>query len=68
MRWLYDLAVTLALPIALPALARRGGLGERLGGVPRLETHPLWVHAVSVGEVMAVLKEVFGAFEEPLRF
>ena len=36
----------------------REGLGERLGKVPpRLQTQPtpaIWVHAVSVGEVLAV--------------
>jgi 3-deoxy-D-manno-octulosonic-acid transferase len=33
---------------------RRVGIRERLGGAPMAKRKPLWVHAVSVGEVRAV--------------
>jgi len=33
---------------------RRIGLSQRLGGVPESGDRPLWIHAVSVGEVRAV--------------
>ena len=40
----------------------REGLGERLGRVPALESHAgrplIWVHAVSVGEVLAISRLV----------
>lgn len=67
MNFLYSAAAAVALvltaPLWLIQMARRGkyraGLGERLGRVPaRLRTANagpvIWVHAVSVGEVLAV--------------
>jgi 3-deoxy-D-manno-octulosonic-acid transferase len=66
MHWLYSALLAAALLLATPwwllQMARRGkyraGLGERLGRVPArlLRTDPagcIWVHAVSVGEVLA---------------
>ena len=69
-RWVYNLAFPLVLLVMLPGLllrmARRGkyrhkfwqrfgiyspGVGARLGGGNRI-----WVHAVSVGEVMIAMK------------
>ena len=64
---LYSLALTLAVLLTAPwwlgKLQRGGkyreGLRERLGQIPRARLHPaagqtvLWVHAVSVGEVLA---------------
>jgi len=58
----YDLVGTLLALLALPAvpvvlLTRAGrGLGERLGRLPhdvRRLRRPVWVHAASVGEVLA---------------
>jgi len=65
MNFLYSAAAAVALlltaPLWLVQMARRrkyrAGLGERLGRVPaRLRTgrRAIWVHAVSVGEVLAV--------------
>lgn len=68
--WLYQLVFPLALLVAAPwwllrmvTTARyREGLAERLGWVPRRlllpgdEREVIWVHAVSVGEVIAVLR------------
>lgn len=68
--WLYQLVFPLALLLAAPwwllrmaTTARyREGLTERLGWVPRRlhlhgdEREVIWVHAVSVGEVIAVLR------------
>jgi len=67
MNFLYSAAAAVALvlsaPLWLVQMARhrkyRAGLGERLGRVPaRLRTgnagRVIWVHAVSVGEVLAV--------------
>ena len=66
---LYSIALALALLLAAPfwlGKLRRGGkyregLRERLGQIPRTRLHApaagqkvLWVHAVSVGEVLAV--------------
>ncbi|MBS1851754.1 MAG: 3-deoxy-D-manno-octulosonic acid transferase [Acidobacteria bacterium] len=66
MYWIYSAILGLGLLLSMPywlwqALRHgkyRAGLGERLGGVPaRLGSKPgrtIWVHAVSVGEVLAV--------------
>src|SRR4051812_32613878 len=70
MHFLYSLAVALALVVGLPfwllqiALKPkyRAGLAERLGRVPaRLRAtlateNCVWIHAVSVGEVLAVTR------------
>jgi 3-deoxy-D-manno-octulosonic-acid transferase len=61
-RGLYTTLLTLATPLALARLSWKGRanpayherIGERLGLIPRLPERPrLWVHAVSVGEVIA---------------
>jgi 3-deoxy-D-manno-octulosonic-acid transferase len=67
--YLYSLALALALVVSLPywlfQMLRHGkyhkGLTERLGTVPRRLRLPMagepviWIHAVSVGEVFAIL-------------
>lgn len=57
---IYNAALHLAAPLALPALAASGRLGGTMGqvlgasGLPRLKGGPrVWVHAVSFGEVAA---------------
>jgi 3-deoxy-D-manno-octulosonic-acid transferase len=63
---LLALGLVLTLPYWLLQMARKGkyraGLRERLGSVPsrlRLDDRPtIWVHAVSVGEVLAVSRLV----------
>lgn len=60
-RKLYLAAVYLAVPVISGMLALRGlrdrsywrNFGERLGLGPSLARSPIWVHAVSVGEVQA---------------
>ncbi|HES75738.1 MAG TPA: 3-deoxy-D-manno-octulosonic acid transferase [bacterium] len=61
-RGLYSAALTLLTPLAFARLAWKGRSnpdyrarwGERLGFIPRFPVKPrLWVHAVSVGEVIA---------------
>ncbi|WP_409524143.1 lipid IV(A) 3-deoxy-D-manno-octulosonic acid transferase [Nitrincola sp. MINF-07-Sa-05] len=63
-RWLYTLVFHLLLPAILLRLYWRGGkapayrerIGERVGITPALKSDtvsPLWIHAVSVGEVQA---------------
>src|SRR5215467_9636963 len=62
--FLYALALILSLPYWLIGMARAGkyraGLSERFGGVPsrlrlpQREEATVWVHAVSVGEVLAI--------------
>lgn len=70
---LYDL---LLLLVAIPVLAwiglrylvlpgRRGHLAERFGAGPRGEGTTVWVHAVSVGEVLAAVP-MLGALRERL--
>ena len=66
----YNLALLMALLLGAPwwlwrmatTEKYRDGLGQRLGRVPKLEGRnhrPLiWVHAVSVGEVLAVSRLV----------
>ncbi len=58
----YDVVGSAALAVALPLLWCRGGtegLGQRLGAVPippgGFARPPLWLHAASVGETLAVL-------------
>ncbi len=61
--WIYNLSLFLASPFLLLLLlvrllgdpAYRRGLSERLGRVPEQLTggEPIWIHAVSVGEVRA---------------
>jgi 3-deoxy-D-manno-octulosonic-acid transferase len=61
MRYLYDLLIYLAAPLAFLLELWRGvrdpsyreRRSERLGFGPRLEAGNIWVHAVSVGEVQA---------------
>ena len=61
MRLLYLAAVYLAAPVISAMLAARGlrdrsywrNFGERFGFGARLPKSPIWVHAVSVGEVQA---------------
>ncbi|MGH8269380.1 MAG: 3-deoxy-D-manno-octulosonic acid transferase, partial [Steroidobacteraceae bacterium] len=61
MRLLYLAAVYLAAPVISMLLAARGlrdrsywrNFGERFGLGPALASSPIWVHAVSVGEVQA---------------
>lgn len=61
MRIIYLAAVYLAAPVISVMLAARGlrdrsywrNFGERFGLGPLLEGFPIWVHAVSVGEVQA---------------
>jgi 3-deoxy-D-manno-octulosonic-acid transferase len=64
LRYLYTLALYLALPWVLLRLWRRGAADpgyrwqwrQRLGfDLPRAPRSPLWLHAVSVGEVRAAL-------------
>src|SRR5205085_11758163 len=62
--FLYALALTISLPYWLIGMARAGkyraGLKERFGAVPSRLKLPekgkssIWIHAVSVGEVLAV--------------
>lgn len=66
MYWLYSALLAVALVISLPywliQLVRHGkyrrGLRERLGRVPRrlaqVSNPTVWIHAVSVGEVLAI--------------
>lgn len=61
MRWLYTLLLTLAAPFLLVGLYRKRpgkpAVGERwqehFGRTPNIEGAPIWLHAVSVGEVLA---------------
>jgi 3-deoxy-D-manno-octulosonic-acid transferase len=67
MRLLYLVAVYLAAPLMSLALAARGlrdrsywlNFGQRFGLGPPLAGSPVWVHAVSVGEVQAAAALVF---------
>jgi len=67
MRLLYLAAVYLATPLVSVMLAARGlrdrsywrNFGERFGLGPRVPSSPIWVHAVSVGEVQVAAALVF---------
>lgn len=68
-RWLYSLLMYLALPAAFAFLWYRGRrdpayrqrLSQRLGYVPEVsEAGALWVHAASVGEVIAATPVIRG--------
>jgi 3-deoxy-D-manno-octulosonic-acid transferase len=62
-RRLYTAALWVAVPFALINLARRGlrsagywaRWGERFGGAGQARDCPVWIHAVSVGEVQAAV-------------
>ncbi|MDF2182406.1 lipid IV(A) 3-deoxy-D-manno-octulosonic acid transferase [Neptuniibacter sp. CAU 1671] len=62
LRFFYSLLWYLALPMVLLRLWRRGSkapeyrrhIGQRFGFVPRHSNAPLWIHAVSVGETVAI--------------
>ncbi|WP_045223219.1 3-deoxy-D-manno-octulosonic acid transferase [Desulfonatronum thioautotrophicum] len=62
-RLLFPVALLALLPLYLPRMLRRGGyfqhFGQRLGRVPKLPAKSagaqrIWVHAVSVGELLAL--------------
>lgn len=61
-RWFYSLCWYVALPLVLLRLYRRARVApaygerikERFGDVPARADRPLWVHAVSVGETVAI--------------
>lgn len=61
-RWLYSLLWYIALPFVLFRLYRRARVApaygervaERFGRVPPRQDRPLWIHAVSVGETVAI--------------
>ncbi len=63
MYYLYSILVILLLPFALLKVFWRGfldsryraGIAERLGSIPvGISQQPVWIHAVSVGEVRAI--------------
>ncbi len=59
---LYNLLLAAVLLVGLPWIVwslffvprRRTGFAARLGAAPRVQDRPIWLHAVSVGEVKAV--------------
>ncbi|MCO4757243.1 MAG: lipid IV(A) 3-deoxy-D-manno-octulosonic acid transferase [Oceanospirillaceae bacterium] len=61
-RWFYSLVWYLALPLVLLRLKKRSRqapaygerVAERFGDVPARDDRPLWIHAVSVGETVAI--------------
>ena len=76
--WLYSLGLTLALIVSAPwwvlrmltSGRYREGLGERLGFVParlRVQPNVVWLHAVSVGEVLAAGRLIAAIEESGLR-
>jgi len=60
---LYNVVIILLLPVLIPWILyqlifvpkRRSGFANRLGDVPSVKSGGVWIHAVSVGEVRAVL-------------
>jgi len=78
LRLLYSAAVCVAAPLVLGATSLRGvrdasyrdRLAERLGFTRvRFESQPLWVHAVSVGEVQAaaaLVRALQARYQHPL--
>src|SRR5947209_6133638 len=72
MHWLYSTLLALSLLVSLPywllQMTRHGkyraGLGDRFGRVPahvRTDERPtIWLHAVSVGEVLAISRLAHG--------
>jgi len=78
MMWLYSLGLSLALVVSAPwwtlrmltSGRYREGLGERLGFVParlRVQPNVVWLHAVSVGEVLAAGRLIAAIEESGLR-
>lgn len=71
MRWLYTFILTLAAPFLLMGLYRqrpgKPAVGarwrEHFGSTPNVEGSPIWLHAVSVGEVLAA-KPVITALQQ----
>ncbi|XOZ33349.1 lipid IV(A) 3-deoxy-D-manno-octulosonic acid transferase [Halomonadaceae bacterium KBTZ08] len=65
-RWLYSLCLFLALPVvlayfggrALREPGYRGTLRQRFGRTESVGDRPLWIHAASVGEVLAAVPMV----------
>jgi 3-deoxy-D-manno-octulosonic-acid transferase len=63
MYWLYGALLKLGMPLVAAYFALRGmrnaeyrnSLGERLGMLPPLRPGGLWLHAVSVGEVLSAV-------------
>ena len=63
LKWLYSLLITLALPLMLLRLlvrsrhnpAYRQNWPQRLGwSIPKTDKPVIWVHAVSLGETVAM--------------
>lgn len=62
LRFIYSVIFTLLIPVLLVRLfwkstkvkGYRARWWQRFGFVPRIEGRPLWIHAVSVGETMAI--------------
>lgn len=71
MRWLYTFILTLVAPLLLVGLYRKRpgkpAVGarwrEHFGRTPAVEGQPIWLHAVSVGEVLAA-KPVIAALQQ----
>lgn len=72
MRFLYSALLYVIAPFALARLVwrsrrepgYRARLGERFGFLPSTDTQPVWLHAVSVGEVMAAVPLVDALLEK----